>query len=65
MIKLIEPEVVIRCKKDDERVVNEIISAAVEGYKKMLTTEVKMFKGKDIPCKVEIDKNHYLPEYNE
>ena len=27
--------------------------------------EVRIFKGKDIPCDVEIDKTKYLPDYNE
>lgn len=65
MIKLIEPEVIIRCKKGDEGVINEVIKGAIDEYKKLLTTQVKMFKGKDIPCKVEIDKKFYLPDYNE
>ena len=47
-----EPEVYIRCKKEDEEVVKSVIDAAVEEYKALMKKEVKAFKNRDVPAKV-------------
>ena len=60
-----EPEVYIRCKKEDEAVIQKIIEPANAEYKALMKREVKYFKDRDVPCKVEIDKTKYLPEYHE
>lgn len=60
-----EPEVYIRCKKEDEKIIAEIIEPAVKEYKALMKKEVKVFKDREPPCKVEHDKTKYLPEYHE
>ena len=60
-----EGEVVVRCRKSDEQLVTSVIEPAIKEYKEIMQREVKFFKGKDVPCKVTIDKNKYLPEYDE
>ena len=49
-----EPEVYIRCKKEDEGVVQSVVDDAVNEYKALLKKEVKLFKDRDVPCKVAI-----------
>ena len=60
-----EPEVYIRCKKEDEEVVKSVIDAAVEEYKALMKKEVKAFKNRDVPAKVQIDATKYLPLFND
>ncbi len=60
-----EAEVSVRCRKSDENLVLSVIESAIDEYKEIIQREVKRFQGKDVPCKVTIDKNKYLPEYNE
>lgn len=60
-----EPEVYIRCKKEDEDIVKSVIDSAVTEYKTLMKKEVKFFKDKEVPCKVQIDASKYLPLYNE
>jgi hypothetical protein len=60
-----EGEVVVRCRKSDEKLVQEAIEPAIEEYKSILKREVKVFKDREVPCKVTIDKAKYLPEYDE
>lgn len=60
-----EAEVAVRCRKSDEAIVHEIIEPAIEEYKKIMKKEVKAFREREVPCKVTIDKNKYLPEYDE
>ena len=42
-----------------------MIDDAVKEYKNLMSTQVKAFKGKDVPCRVEIDDSKYLSVYNE
>jgi len=65
LIKLMEPEVGVRCRKSDEQVVQSVIDEAVDEYKAMMQKEVKFFQGKQIPCRVFIDTARYLPEYSD
>ena len=60
-----EPEVYIRCKKEDEGVVQSVVDDAVNEYKALLKKEVKLFKDRDVPCKVAMDSTRNLPTYNE
>jgi V-type H+-transporting ATPase subunit E len=62
---LIEAEVYIKCRKSDEALVQSVIDQAVKEYQALMKKEVKMFKGKEPPCKVVIDTSRYLPEYDE
>jgi len=59
-----EPEVAIRCRKSDVTLVQDVIEAASTDYKAIMKKEVKFFKNKDVPCKVEIDHTKYLPEFD-
>ena len=60
-----EPEVWVRCKKEDEKILELVIEPAVKEYKALMKKEVKVFKDRDVPCKVELDHAKFLPEYNE
>ena len=40
-------------------------AAAVEEYKNLLKSEVRLFKDRDVPLKLIIDKDRFLPEYDE
>ena len=64
LIKLMEAEVTIQCRKSDLDVVKSIIDPAVKEYKEIMQREVEAFKGKDLPCKVLIDEKKSLPEYD-
>jgi hypothetical protein len=59
-----EAEVVVRCRKSDEKLVQEIIEPAIEEYKSIMKREVKVFQNRDVPCKVTIDKARSLAEYD-
>jgi vacuolar-type H+-ATPase subunit E/Vma4 len=60
-----EPEVYIKCRKSDVELIRSVIDSAVTEYKGHMQREVKFFKGREVPCKVEIDTGRYLPEYDE
>ena len=60
-----EPEVNIRCRQSDLNLVKEVVQSAIEEYKALMKKEVKIFKDKEVPIKVNIDDNKFLPEYTE
>ena len=60
-----EPEVNVRCRKSDLAHVQSIVDAAIEEYKKLMKKEVKIFANREVPIKVNVDQNRYLPEYDE
>jgi vacuolar-type H+-ATPase subunit E/Vma4 len=60
-----EPEVFIRCRKSDLELVRSIIEPAMTEYKAIMKAQVKIFKNRDVPCKVEVDLTKHLPEYDE
>ena len=65
LIKLMEVNVTLRCRKSDLGLVKDVLEDAIQQYRKMMSTEVKAFEGKDVPCKVKIDEKNFLPEYSE
>jgi vacuolar-type H+-ATPase subunit E/Vma4 len=66
LIRLIEADVTLRCRKSDVAHVEAIIEPAIAEYKKLMIGQVKALQGReDIPCKVKVDKEHFLPEWNE
>ncbi len=64
LIKLIEPEVMIKCRKSDEAIVKQVMDAAANDYKSMMANEVLAFKGKDVPLKLVLDEQRRLPEFS-
>ena len=60
-----EPEVNIRCRQSDLTLVKEVVQSAIEEYKALMKKEVKIFKDKEVPIKVNLDDNKFLPEYTE
>lgn len=65
LIKLIEPRVVLRCRKSDVDALESVIEEAVATYKNLMLSQVKALEGKgDIPCTVTVDQKNHLPEYN-
>ena len=60
-----EADVHVRCRKSDWKIVEEIYIAAGEDYKKLMKSEVEFFKDKEIPLKLHLDKDKYLPEYDD
>jgi V-type H+-transporting ATPase subunit E len=60
-----EVNVKMRVRNSDKSLVQAVMADAVEAYKKKMQDEVALFKGKDVPCKLEIDEAHPLPEYTE
>jgi len=65
LIKLMEPEVTVRCRKSDIALVESVFESAIEDYKAVMKKEVKHFHDKDVPIKILMDKAKYLPEYDE
>ena len=45
LIKLMEPQVVIQCRKSDESLVKEIMGDAAALYKQIMKENVKMLQG--------------------
>lgn len=60
-----EPEVYIRCRKSDLELVKQVIEPAIVEYKAIMKAEVKVFKNREVPCKVEVDMTKHLAEYDE
>ena len=66
LIKLIEPTVTLRVRESDKDLIEGLIDDAIAEYKELMLAQVKALEGKDdIPCKVLIDENNWLPEWNE
>ena len=60
-----EPEVNIKCRKSDLEVVKKAVDPAIQEYKALMKKEVKIFKDREIPAKVNIDEGKYLPEFHD
>jgi vacuolar-type H+-ATPase subunit E/Vma4 len=60
-----EAEVHVRCRKSDFETILEVAAAAADEYKKLLKAEVRLFRDRDVPLKLIIDKDKFLPEYDE
>lgn len=65
LIKLIEAKVTLRCRESDVSILQSVIDDAISEYQQKMLSQVEALKGKDdLPCRVEIDRERYLPEYN-
>lgn len=65
LIKLMEGEVHIRCRKSDLKIVQDVQQAAQDEYKALMKNEVKFFKDKDVPIKLVIESTKFLAEYDD
>jgi V-type H+-transporting ATPase subunit E len=65
LIKLMEPEVHIRCRRSDLKVVQGAIVSAIDEYQQLMKAEVKSLRGKTIPINIIVDEVKFLPEFNE
>lgn len=65
LIKLMEAEVHIRCRKSDLALVNEVFQKAGEEYKALMKKEVKLFKDRDVPLKLVVESDRFLAEYSD
>ena len=66
LIKLFEPSMILRVRKSDLQLVKSQIGAATKIYKDLMLSQVVAFKDKkDIPCRVSVDEENFLPEWNE
>ena len=60
-----EGEVHVRCRKTDFAVVEQVYQQAGEEYKKLMKKEAAIFKDIDVPLKLILDNDRFLPEYDE
>lgn len=61
LIKLMEANIVVKCRAQDQEILEEIQDEVVSQYREMIVNEVKLFEGKapdDIPCNIMIDKEN-------
>ena len=65
LIKLMEAEVTIVCRKSDLKLVQSVLVEATSLYKSIMRDQVKMLGGQEPPCELKIDENNWLPEYSE
>lgn len=61
LIKLLEGEVNIVCRKQDVSLINEILSEAKEKFTTMMKEQTLKFKNLD--PKITIDEKYFLPDY--
>ena len=65
-IKMIEPRMILKVRQSDVDLIESQLEDAIAIYKEKMLNEVEAFKGKDdFKCNIEIDKNSFLPEWNE
>jgi len=65
LIKLMEGEVHIRCRRSDIELVRQVYERAGEEYKALMKREVLLFKDRDVPLKLNLETEKFLPEYDE
>merc|ERR1712232_567462 len=58
LLMLLETNVAVKCRKQDLNMVTSIVNKAAEDY----TAVIKEQTGASKQCKVEVDKNNFLPE---
>ena len=65
LIKLMEEDVWIKCRKSDLSLVRSVVDSAKAQYKEVMEREVKKYQGKDIPLVIHVSDEKFLPEYKE
>jgi V-type H+-transporting ATPase subunit E len=61
LIKMMEGTLYIRCRKDDEKIIEQVQGNATKRYRELIVKEVKRFqdmKPDEIPCTLIIDKTY-------
>jgi len=61
LIKMMEGNLFIRCRKEDEKVIEQVQGNAIKRYRELIVKEVKRFQGMkpdEIPCTLIIDKTY-------
>jgi len=61
LIKMMEGQLFIRCRKEDVKLIEEVQPAAIKKYQELVVKEIKRFQGMkptDIPCNIIIDKTY-------
>ena len=67
LIKMIEPEQMLKVRKSDLELMREVVPEAVERYRDIMISEVQVLEGKskdEVTCRVLIDDKSFLPEWN-
>jgi len=57
LVTIQEHQVTLQCRKEDQKLVDEVLSSSVDQYKKLMKQEVN----KDVNVNVVVDKVNYLP----
>lgn len=52
LIRLMESEVYVMCRKSDESIVNSVLDEAAADYKKLMAEKVKKLEGKEPPLNI-------------
>ena len=61
LIKMMEGNLIIRCRASDVSLINEVMPSAIKTYREIIVNQVERFKGmnaNDIPCNITIDKTN-------
>lgn len=61
LIKLLEPEVNIVCKKEDANLVKQVIKDAKNQFEKMMAEQTVKFK--ELKVNITVDEKYFLPDY--
>lgn len=60
-----EGEVHLRCRKSDFQLVTDVADQASQEYKALMKREVALFKDRDVPLKLVVEKDRFLPEFDD
>ena len=62
LLKLMEEDVTIKCRKSDVEMIKGLIDEITEIYIDRVTNEIPKLKGKTVKCKITINEEDFLPE---
>lgn len=65
LIRLMEVDVYIMCRKSDQSLVESVMDEAAGEYKKLMADKVKKLDGKEPPLDLKIDTTKYLNEFSD
>ena len=64
LIKLMEEDVWVKCRKSDLGTVNSVVNEAISEYKATMKREVPRMRDLDIQLEVHVSDEKFLPEYS-